>query len=318
LAIRINPDLVDGYLAMASLLEQTGQEEDALKEISKALARDPSDPRTLVRQGQIYSRLNRWVEAEKTFRRILTERPNFWLAYNELGVALTWQGKYHEALSTFQAACAAAPGNVLAFNNVGDSYLQLGQFPEAATYFKRSFDLKPNALAAVNLSTTLRAQGKVSDALPFALKATELDPGDDQNWMELADCYSSLAGHQKEAREAYERAAREVERHLLTNPTDGPSWMQLTLYHVKLGTQGDALAGIKKAETYGANEMDAQLCKVRILEVLGRRDEALGVLKSCFERGATDAQVSSVSDLRSLQRDPRYQSILHLHSSPAV
>jgi hypothetical protein len=59
---------------MASVLEQTGREEDALKEISKALAIDPSDPRTLVRQAQIYSRLNRWVEAEQTFR---NERPNF-------------------------------------------------------------------------------------------------------------------------------------------------------------------------------------------------------------------------------------------------
>jgi tetratricopeptide (TPR) repeat protein len=314
LSITLNPNLPEGYLAMASVLEQTGKEEDALKEISKALAIDPSDPRTLVRQAQIYSRLNRWVEAEQTFRRVLDERPNLWLAYNELGVTLTRQGKYSEALESFRAACSAAPGNALAFNNVGDAYLQLGKFAEAGTFFKKSFNLKPNALAAANISSTLRAQGKASEGLPFALKAVELDPGDDWNWMELADCYSSLPGRQKAAREAYNRAAMEAGHHLLTNPADGPAWMQLTLYNVKLGGQNDPLPVIKKAEALGANDVESQLCKVRILEVLGRRDDALATIKSCFERGATDAQVSSVSDLRSLQRDPRYRNLVHSHS----
>jgi tetratricopeptide (TPR) repeat protein len=318
LSINVNPNLADGYLAMASVLEQTGQEEEALKEISRALAIDPSDPRTLVRQAQIFSRLNRWVEAEKTYRRVLNERPNFWLAYNELGVTLTRQGKYSDALESFRTACSAAPGNALAFNNVGDAYLQLGKFAEAATFFKKSFELKPNALAAVNISTTVRAQGKASDALPFALKAAELDPGDDWNWMELADCYASLPGRQKAAKEAYGRAAMEAEHRLHTNPADGPAWMQLTLYHVKLGNQNDALPSIKKAEALGANDIESQLCKVRILEILGRRDEALATIKSCFERGARDAQVSSISDLRSLQRDPRYQNLVHQHSGPVA
>ena len=318
LAISIDPNLVDGHLAMASVLEQTGQEEDALKEISKALILDPSDPRTLVRQGQIYSRLNRWGDAERSYRRVLNRRPNLWLAYNELGVTLTRQGKYSAALENFRTACVAAPGSALALNNLGDAYLQLGKFTEAATYFKKSFDVKPSALAAVNISSTLRAQEKVSEALPFALKAVDLDPGDDWNWMELADCYSSLPGGQKAAGEAYKRAATEVEHHLLTNPADGPAWMQLTLYHVKLGIQTDPLSVIKKAEAFGANDMESQLCKVRILELLSRRDDALATVKTCFERGATDTQVSSISDLRSLQRDPRYQDLVHSHSIPAA
>ena len=318
LSITVKPNLADGYLAMASVLEQTGQEDEALREISKALAIDPSDPRTLVRQAQIFRRLNRWVESEQTFRRVLNERPNFWLAYNELGVTLTGQGKYSEALESFRAACSAAPGNALAFNNVGDACLQLGKFAEAATFFKKSFELKPNALAAVNIATTVRAQGKAGEALPYALKAVQLDPGDDWNWMELADCYSSLPGRQKAAREAYDRAAMEAEHRLHTNPADGPVWMQLTLYHAKLGNQNDALPSIQKAEALGAHDIESQLCKVRILEILGRRDDALATIKSCFERGATDAQVSSIADLRALQRDPRYQNLVHLHSGPVA
>jgi hypothetical protein len=95
-----------------------------------------------------------------------------------------------------------------------------------------------------------------------------------------------LPGRQKAAREAYSRAAMEAGHHLLTNPADGPAWMQLTLYGVKLGEQNDPLTHIKKAEALGANDDESQLCKVRILEVLGRRDDALATIKNCFERGA--------------------------------
>jgi serine/threonine protein kinase/tetratricopeptide (TPR) repeat protein len=318
LSITINPNLAEGHLAMAFVFEDTGHEDEALREIAKALASDPSDPRTLVWQAQIYRRLNRWADAEKTFRRVLNERPNYWLAYNELGVTLSHQGKYSEALDAFLAASAAAPGSSLALTNIGDCYLQLGRFSDATEYFQKSFAVKPNALAAVNIATTLRAQGKVNEGLPFALKAVDLDPGDDWNWMELADCYSSLPNRQKAARDAYQRAATEVERHLLTDKSDGAAWMQLTLYHAKLGAHEDAWSAIQKAETLGANDMESQLCKVRILEVLGRRDDALAAIKSCFERGATDAQVSSISDLRSLQSDPRYQSLVHLQPGPVA
>ena len=56
--------------------------------LTRALSLDPSNRYTLVWQAQIYTRLNRWDDAEKTFRRALKEHPNYWLAYNELGFGL--------------------------------------------------------------------------------------------------------------------------------------------------------------------------------------------------------------------------------------
>jgi len=79
-ALSLNPNLIHGHLARASVLEQTGDEKEALDEIAKALAIDPSDSRTLVWQAQIYTRLNRWNDAEKTLNRVLSEHPNYWLA----------------------------------------------------------------------------------------------------------------------------------------------------------------------------------------------------------------------------------------------
>ena len=45
-----------------------------------------------------------------------------------------------------------------------------------------------------------------------------------------------VRNHQADAKSAYLRAAQEAERHLVTDPSDGQSWMLLALYQVKSGS----------------------------------------------------------------------------------
>jgi tetratricopeptide (TPR) repeat protein len=310
-ALALDPNLVDGHLALASVLDETGHQQEALKEIAKALSLDPSNGRTLVWQAQIYNRLNRWQEAEKTFRRVLAQHPNNWLAYNELGFGLHQQGRYPEAILAFRAASLAAPRRSMALSNLGAEYLQVGQFDEAAESLKRSRSLDPASdEAAANTSLLLRYRGKYEQALPFARRAVELNPADDINWLELGECYSSLHNHQNEARNAYLRAAKEAEQRLSAEPSYGPAWMLLALYRVKSGNPQDAPALIERAESFGARDMDSQLYKARILDLLGKRDQAVSTFAACFQKGATDLQVAPFPDMQSLRRDPRYRQIV--------
>jgi tetratricopeptide (TPR) repeat protein len=309
-ALALDPRLVDAHLARALLLEQTGDVQGALDEMTKTLALDPSNPKTQLWLAQIYTRLNRWADAERAFHRVLQERPNSWVTYNELGATLHEEGKYQEAIQAFSAASVAAPGSSMALANLGIEYLQIGDFAKATESLKKSLVLQPDlSEAAASISLALRYQGKYEEALPFALKAVQLNPANDTNWLELGDCYSSLRNRQSEAKNAYLRAAKEAEWHLRTDAADGPSWMLLALYQVKSGNTQNAIALIKKAESLGANDMDSQLCKVRILELLGKREEALAALAVCFQKGATTVQVAPVPDLQSLRKDPRYREI---------
>ena len=309
-ALALDRDLVEAHLALASVLELTGDEQGALDELAKALVLDPSNPRTLVWQAQLYTRLNRPADAERTFERVLRERPNYWLAYNELGFALHREARYQEAIRQFRAASLAAPGSSMALSNLGGEYLQVGEFSEATDTLKRSLALDPHSdQAASGLSLALRYQGKYAEALPYAQKAVELNPADDTNWLELGDCYSSLRNRQSEARAAYQRAAREAEQHLRTEASDGPSWMLLALYKVKSGDTKDAASLIKKAESLGATDMDSQLYKARILELIGKREEALSTLQACFRKGARALQIESFPDMDALRKDPRYRQI---------
>jgi tetratricopeptide (TPR) repeat protein len=251
---------------LASVFEQTGNSQGALNEIGKGLSLDPSNARARVWQAQIYTRLNRWADAEQTLHRVLKDRPNYWLAYNELGFLLDSEGKYQESIAAFRAASLAAPRNSLALSNLGAEYLEVGDFAEATECLKRSLALKPDFdQAAANTSLSLRYQGKYEEALPFAQKAVALNPSDDLNWLELGDCYSSLRHREGDARQAYVGAAKETERHLRTNAKDGPSWMLLALYQIKSGSPQNALSLIEKAESLGADDMNSQLYKARIL-----------------------------------------------------
>ncbi len=311
LALSLHPGLADGHLALASVFEQTGNEQGALDEIARALSLDPSNQRTLVWQAQIYARSDRWEDAEKAFRRALKEHPNYWLAYNELGFGLHGQAKYHEAIQAFRAASLAAPKNSLSLSNLGVEYLQIGEFTQALETVKQSLAMDPeSSFAAANVSLALRYQEKYEQALPFARKAVQLNPAQDTNWLELADCLSSLRKHRGEAREAYLRAAKEAERHLLTDPSDGPSWMLLALYKAMSGSPQEAPLLIERADSLGARDMDSRLYKVRILELLGKREDALTTLVACSRKGATDLQFPPLPDIESLRKDPRYRHLM--------
>jgi serine/threonine protein kinase/tetratricopeptide (TPR) repeat protein len=315
-ALMLDPDLVDGHLARAFLLEQTGNVQGALDEITKTLALDPSNPKPLLWQARFYTRLNRWADAEQTFHRALQERPNHWVTYNELGFALNKEGKHQDAIRAFAAASIAAPGSSLPWNNLGIEYLQIGDFARATESLKKSLALQPDSdKAAANTSLALRCQGRYEEALPFALKALELNPSDDTNWLELGECYSSLHNHQSEAKNAYLRAAKEAERHLRTNAADGPTWMLLALYQVKSGNLQNAPSFIEKADSLGAGDVDSQLSKARVLELLGKREEALSTLTACFRRGTTDLEVASFPEMQLLRKDVRYREMLQAKST---
>lgn len=308
-ALRLDPDLIEGHLALGFVFEATGDETAALHEIATALSIDPSNPRTLIYQGQVYYRLNRWQEAESAFRRVLQERPNYWLPYNELGFTLYSQGKYSAALDAYRAASLAAPKNAMALNNVGSLYQLLGNFPQAEDALNRSLALKPSGSAAATMADVLRSQGKYTEALAFALKSVALKPTEPDNWLELGDCYLSLRGHSDEAKDAYERAAQLQDAQLRIDPTNGPGWMRLALYRVKSGSPDGVPLLIKKAELFHAGDIDSQLTKARIFQLLGDRDAALETIAACVKQGATHSQIQSIPDLESLRSDPKYKDL---------
>lgn len=311
-SLQLDQNSVQGHQALAEVLQYTGHGEDALKEIELALASDPSNPRTLDWQAQILQDMNRWPQAEQTYRSLLKQRPNFWIPYNNLGYLLDQEGRYDEAIQLYRTASAAMPRHWMPKNNVAMMALRLGNLSEAEDFARKSLALEPTAYGYMNLASVLTLQGKPREALSYCLKATDLSPVNDEAWLALGDTYQAVGGAQSKAKAAYERAAAEAERQLGVNPSDGRCLIRLALYRIKSGQPGEALAMVRKADLLGAANHDSMLYKVRIYELLGRRDEAIATLATCFKQGTTRFEVESIPDLPSLRRDSRYPAIANV------
>ena len=145
LALRLDPNLVDAHLALALVLQWSGKEQEALQELSRTLLLDPSNPKPLVWQAQIYWRLSRWEEHQKILERVLKDHPNDWPAYNQLGAGLHEQGKFQQAIEAFREATLVAPKSPMAWSNLGSEYMQIGQFAEATESLRRGLALDPNS-----------------------------------------------------------------------------------------------------------------------------------------------------------------------------
>jgi eukaryotic-like serine/threonine-protein kinase len=310
-ALSLNPNLIVGRLAMSFVLQQIGDYDGAVHEIAEALSIDPDDPRTLVLRGQLFARLNRWVDAEESFKRAIKRRPNLWLPHDELGVVYNAEGKYPQAVAEFREAVLLVPRSAWPLNNLASMYLQQGKIAEAKDAAKRSLDLNFGDSAATTMAASLRCEGNPEDAIPFSLKAVDLNPAEAGNWLELGDCYSLIRGrHVVEALKAYSRAAEAQEDELKDDPKNGPGWMLLALCRTKAGAPQTALELIAKAEHVLAGDLDSQLRKARTLELLGRREDALATVEACLKRGATEFQIRTMPDLAELRDDSRYAAFI--------
>jgi serine/threonine protein kinase/Tfp pilus assembly protein PilF len=310
-ALAMNRDSADAHNARGFFMQQTGDQQSAMREMKTALALDPGNTQTLIWQAQFFTDLNHWQAAETGFRRALQLRPNHWLAHNELGALLQMQGRYAEALSEFRAASMVNPRNALALLNMGCMYLLLGRAGEASDRLQQSMKLKPDdATASATMSQVLRSQRKPTLALQCAKHATKLDPHDSTTWLELGDCYSTLRDH-REARKVYAEGTQTQQENLLTNPLNGPGWILLALLEAKAGSATEARLHVRKGDSLPTADIDTQLYKARTFEQLGMRKDALDTLQACFKRGATRIQIDLMPEMGSLKKDPIYQKIVN-------
>ena len=308
-AIAYNPNLVDAHLVLAWIHDKRGDKQAASHELATALSLDPSDPDTLRFQARFFAENDRINEAEDRLLQLVRMRPNFWLAHNELGSVFNDDGKYDRALTEFHAAKIAAPTNVVPLNNIGSVLLQQGKLHQAEEALRQSFAMRPNDAAAANLAALARFRGLSTEAVRFAKTAVSLNPDEPANLLELGDA-AQIAGSRTASASAYKEAAEKQEELLQTQRESGPGWMLLALCRLKAGSPRTASLAMEKADALRANDMESQLLKVRILELLGDRAEALELGQRCLKRGATVFQLQTMPDLDSLRSTVQFRNLV--------
>jgi tetratricopeptide (TPR) repeat protein len=310
-----NSTSATGLLSRALVYLYTGDTNSAMAYFTKALKVDPGNPEIMLNRARALRDLNRWPEAEQTYREILKERPNYWPANNELGWILFRQAKYQQAADAFDAAAMAAPNVAMPLANLGSMYLELGKHDEAIDASQRSIKRSPNETAYRNLGDMAFSDKNYKNALANYQQAAILDPKYHNVWRDIGDCYAML-GQTALVRENYAKAAHLLSEELQDNPRSGPTWMTLAFYHAKIGDAASAATDIENAERRGASDVESQFMKTQALVLLGKKEDATRLLLTCMDRGLSTVEVDFALDLKDIRKDPRYLSrVAQKHST---
>ena len=285
----------------------SGKVTEALDYFSRSLKADPGNPETVLYKGQALRNVGQWPAAERVYRDITVERPNYWPAHNELGWILFQQAKYQQSAEEFETAATAAPQVALPLANLGSVYMYLGKRAQAMEASQRSIHLSPNEDAYITLGDIAFTDRNYKSSLENYKKAAALNADSHMTWGNIGDCYAML-GDRIDERKSYQKAAELLATALTANPRNGPNWATLAFYHAKIGEPADAQADIKNADTQGAKDVQSQFMITQALALLGKKEDALRLLLSCMDKGLSPVEVDLALDLRDIRRDPRYTS----------
>jgi tetratricopeptide (TPR) repeat protein len=116
-------------------------------------------------------------EALTAFKDAIELRPDFALAYNNIGGVYRDLEKPDEALAAYREAARLAPTLPLALSNLGQALLEKGERDEAEKYCKEAVRLSPQFPEGLsNLGNVLRAKDNLKDAKDCYRIALQMRP----------------------------------------------------------------------------------------------------------------------------------------------
>jgi Tfp pilus assembly protein PilF len=115
--------------------------------------------------GVPYGKLGRWPEAIEAYKQAIKINQNYAEAYNNLGAAYGKLGRGTEAIDAYKQAVRINPDSARAYNNLGAACSNLKRWPEAIDAYKQAIRIKPDfAEAHLCLGLTYLLSGNKDSA----------------------------------------------------------------------------------------------------------------------------------------------------------
>jgi serine/threonine-protein kinase len=299
-----DPDAAAVHRVAGLLRGNAGQHEQAEAEYLRAIEVDPSNGDAYRRLGHTYERTNRLEPALTAYRQAMEREPGNFKVYQDLGTYYSSRGDAAQAILHLEKCVQLAPDEPDSHYGLGSAYLNAGRFAEAEREFRASIALGETPRALNNLAATLVYQGKDREAIPELLRAIERVPNRYLLWQNLGDAYRRT-GSAREASRAYRRGLDLAEQEMARDARDGAVRARVGYLCARLGDRKRAETETAQALQLSPQSPDVRQGAVWTYEALGRRDDALAVLKGSSEPVVASA-VRGV-DLADLRQDPRFQ-----------
>jgi tetratricopeptide (TPR) repeat protein len=303
-------DLAPVHRVAGVLMYDSGDFEQAQAEFERALDLEPASGETYRRLGQAYDKKGQLDQSLAAFRKATELDANSIRAWQSLGTFYYDHGKYSEAAGWFEKCVRMEPHEESARRALGTAYNALSRYTEAERELRAAIALAETPAALNNLANALTSQGKDQEAIPILNQALALSPGQYLWWMNLGSAYARI-GQSKQSARAYQGGLELIEREMSLHPRDGVLRSRLAFLCARLGYRNRAKSEIEQALKLSPLDQTTRLMAVQVFEAIGKRDEALALLKS-FPNEVLRIAGQSI-ELADLRKDPRFNQLLDLN-----
>lgn len=154
-----------------------GEHENAVRDLSEALRREPGNSNFACVRGKAYYMQHKYDLAMADFTEAIRLDPNNAVAYNDRGATFNAESEYAKAKEQFDLVLRRFPDNALAFANRGANWADQNEFDKALEDINQAIKLDPKfAGAYVNRGKVLFKKGDYPQAIADYETAVKLAP----------------------------------------------------------------------------------------------------------------------------------------------
>lgn len=267
----------DKIRASAQKYLQKGQIDKAIREFERLIEDDPKDVRTLLKIGDLHTRLNNHAEATKVYAQVAT-------FYSE-------QGFFLKAVAVYKQILKLDPNLIEVNLKLAELYHQLGLIGDAAAQYRQIAQLHEQA-------------GKIDDSITILRKMVEIDAENIASRIKLAEMCAKQ-GLVDEARAEFQRAAEHLksqhriddyvkvaERIVHFDPSDLKTTKELANIYVQKGDPRRALAKLQVCFKANPKDVETLSLLATAFKDLGQVQKTLSVYRELgrIHRAAGDRQ----------------------------
>ena len=266
--------------------------------IRQVIALRPDDAEAHNNLGIALSDQGKLKAAVAAHRKALEFKPDYAEAHNNLGVALKNQDKLEAAVAAHRKALEFKPDDAEAHNNLGAALKKQGKLEAAVAAYRKALAFKPDyAEAHNNLGVALKSQGKLDAAAAACHRALALRPNYAKAHNNLGILLADLG--------RLEEAAASCRKALAIKPDYVKAHSNLGVVLVGQGRLQEAVTAYRKAVELKPDFAEARNNLGLVLKDQGRLEEAVAALRNTLELKPDYAEAHS-NLIFVMNYDPRF------------
>ncbi len=307
-SVSLKGDLIEIFLCEAEIYAEMSCHEQMFDSLKQALELDSSNSEALERFWIATELSKKYIECAGYMSFLIDKNPYNYLAWYNLGHALSFSGEYEKAIDAIEYSFIINPDFEEGYMECADLCCQIKDFGKALKVYKEAIEYfgEDNDLL-INISECQMYLNKTAECKNNLYKAVKQDPYNDEIYYYLAECYSkeekwysAINAYHKAieiedscgeyylglarsyvAVEDYNKAT--INFHL--SVSDGPEqthfWREFSSFLLKLGLYKESLQILDEAEeyTFGA---DLLYCRAMVNFFLKNKKLGLKILEEAL------------------------------------